>query len=484
MEIRPYSSGSASDGDGGGSGSGRHSGVKVTPERPPRNEGGIHRSPDMVSLFRKNNTNYSNFVTFAAPKISLEPQEQEDAVLEYTPEEAPEMTTDEAADSVTELRNAAPSSSPGNAAVAKESQSTQSATVYNPRSHYRFNGKSIINALSMNKTANSKGSITDYDNLIDHWLWDVVYRWWSEGYLKALLLWATWMISGTSFYAIRNKFGWAKGFYMMVNVGYSIGSGYPREIDSQSLWFSIFNILVGVIAIGIGLNAFAQSVLHNGKSWYESAEYDRRMADPLVPFKEKVKFWFSINKSKVRTVLAFLMWGTFMTFWASRAFPEWIFVECLYFAISFLSTGGLYPMPQDAARYNLAVAGCFICFGVPLMCLAMGNIAALLLKFGDPEKDKQIIRGQITKEELAMMTEFGIDDGDGYVDRAEFILLCAVRLGAATPELVEEINKRFVTLDTGKRGVLTREEILQERYFKSPNVASGNLVKEGRGSRS
>lgn len=124
-------------------------------------------------------------------------------------------------------------------------------------------------------------------------------------------------------------------------------------------------------------------------------------------------------------------------------------------------------MPEHTERYNLAIAGVFICFGVPLTCVAMGNLAALLLKFGDPEKDKHIIRGQVTKEEIDMMKEFGIDDGDKFIDRAEFILLCAVRLGAATPELIEEINKRFATLDTGRRGALTREEMLQERAGSS-----------------
>ena len=48
-------------------------------------------------------------------------------------------------------------------------------------------------------------------------------KWWSVGYLKVFLLWTTWMVTGTLFYAIREEMGWAKGFYMMVNVGYSIG---------------------------------------------------------------------------------------------------------------------------------------------------------------------------------------------------------------------------------------------------------------------
>lgn len=112
----------------------------------------------------------------------------------------------------------------------------------------------------------------------------------------------------------------------------------------------------------------------------------------------------------------------------------------------------------------LIVAGLFICFGVPLMCLAMGNVAALLLPFSDPEKDRRIIDGKVTREEVQMMKEFGLSDDAGSIDRAGFILLCSVRLGAATPDLINEIKKRFVTLDSGRRGHLTRDEILQEHH--------------------
>jgi hypothetical protein len=52
---------------------------------------------------------------------------------------------------------------------------------------------------------------------------DILTRWWSVGYLKVFLLWTTWMTTGTVLYAVTNDLGWAKGFYMMVNVGYSIG---------------------------------------------------------------------------------------------------------------------------------------------------------------------------------------------------------------------------------------------------------------------
>ena len=424
------------------------------------------RSFDLVSLYRKNNSQYNNLITFGSPKISPLPQSHI-RTLSDAKAKASEVNAEEK--SFGDIQGFMVATGGATVECSRQQRVQPPAPTETARSHQRFNGLSLIKTVPV---SSSKAEVEiSYEILVDHWLWFELYRLWSTGYLKVFLLWASWMAVGTTFYSINNDFGWAKGFYMMVNVGYSIGSGYPKDTDHYSLWFSTFNILFGVIAIGIALNAFANSLVHTGEKWYHGVEYDRVMRDKSVPWKTKAIEWARSNKAKLYAICVSLGWGSIMTTWASYTFEEWKLVQALYFSVSFLSTGGLYPMPRDTDRYNLAIAGTFICIGVPLMWLAMGNITALLLKFGDPEKDKEKIRGQITKQEIDMMRQLKIDGGDGYLDRGEFFLLCAIRLGATTPELIEEINKRFVTLDAGKRGVLTRSEILQE---KDKNILSLN----------
>ena len=53
----------------------------------------------------------------------------------------------------------------------------------------------------------------------------------------------------------------------------------------------------------------------------------------------------------------------------------------------------------------------------------------------------------ITQEELDLMVEFGLDNGDGLVDREEFIILMVVRIGHATPELIVRLTDRFRELN-------------------------------------
>jgi hypothetical protein len=67
----------------------------------------------------------------------------------------------------------------------------------------------------------------------------------------------------------------------------------------------------------------------------------------------------------------------------------------------------------------------------------------------------------VTIEELRMMHKFDLDDGDGEISRAEYILLCSVRLGALSPDLIGKINERFKLLDTSGDGNLSHAEILK-----------------------
>lgn len=68
----------------------------------------------------------------------------------------------------------------------------------------------------------------------------------------------------------------------------------------------------------------------------------------------------------------------------------------------------------------------------------------------------------MTEEELAMMQKYKIDDDDGKIDRAEYMLLCAVRIGALDLSLLAAMNERFDKLDSDKSGALDYRELLEQ----------------------
>jgi hypothetical protein len=119
--------------------------------------------------------------------------------------------------------------------------------------------------------------------------------------------------------------------------------------------------------------------------------------------------------------------------------------------------------------------------GVPLMGLAMASIAAMVITIRDPDEAKNTIAKKVTLEELKMMQKFNLDDGDGEISRAEFILLCSVRLGALFPDLIGIINERFKILDVDHDGNLSYAEILkdpQEFAIFSMNLSTDTGTKE------
>jgi len=69
-----------------------------------------------------------------------------------------------------------------------------------------------------------------------------------------------------------------------------------------------------------------------------------------------------------------------------------------------------------------------------------------------------------------MMKRFHMDDGDGKIDRHEFVLLCVVRMGALSPEFIGTIYKRFEELDADGSGSLDYHEILEKKKEDPPAV--------------
>jgi hypothetical protein len=55
-----------------------------------------------------------------------------------------------------------------------------------------------------------------------------------------------------------------------------------------------------------------------------------------------------------------------------------------------------------------------------------------------------------------------MEDGDGFVSKAEFIILSAARIGGLNPAIVTAISARFRELDKDGGGSLAYEELLEE----------------------
>lgn len=153
------------------------------------------------------------------------------------------------------------------------------------------------------------------------------------------------MLLGSVYYAYALDLGWSKGFYMAVNVGYSIGWGYPAEDSNGSRVFSTFYVLVGASAVAASLGFFAQSMIDSSKDWYASALNEEEMKS--ASWKGRAKLWIKMNEGALKVIATWLLWIVILIVF-SLSTVKWNFTEALYFAVASLSTGGLWAIPSDS----------------------------------------------------------------------------------------------------------------------------------------
>lgn len=66
---------------------------------------------------------------------------------------------------------------------------------------------------------------------------------------------------------------YAKGFYMSVNVGYSIGDGVLKEDSQRSELFSTFYLLFGATTLSVCLAYYIQLVVQLKEDYYNESLY-------------------------------------------------------------------------------------------------------------------------------------------------------------------------------------------------------------------
>ncbi|CAB9514832.1 expressed unknown protein [Seminavis robusta] len=290
-----------------------------------------------------------------------------------------------------------------------------------------------------------------------------------------LVIWLAWVVVGFFFYSYAPKMnlGWRRGWYMAINIGYSIGFGEPGEDYDPYLWFSTIYVLIGSSFIGVALSFFADKIGEDHDNWFTNLvqqkayeESIRNSRDPWVLLKAIYVQYEAI----IRAITVWVIWIGIMIVYSIWGLG-WSYVQAQYFAITTLSTGGHWGLPVYAPDWMWPLTAFMAMLGVPLMGVAMAQLATLMVDQGDIEVTKKELVEDVTGEELLMLRKFGLENGDGVIDSAEYIILCMVRMGQ-DPSLIEFISNRFKELDDDDSGYLTIEEITGGKYF----LKNGQIV--------
>ena len=168
--------------------------------------------------------------------------------------------------------------------------------------------------------------------------------------------------------------------------------------------------------------------------------------------------FFTIHGPKLKIHIIFILWVIIGVFWSCLTI-EWPLIDGIYFSVSALTTGGLWPIPEESPAWYYAFVAFFVVLGVPVMAISLGLIANSVSNIGGSRILDEKISARITDEEIDMMESFGIVDDDGSIDAKEFAILTLVRIGALQPSLICMIHERFEEIDEKKTGSITYDAL-------------------------
>lgn len=299
------------------------------------------------------------------------------------------------------------------------------------------------------------------------WWWKLVLKFVDEH--TYAVVWAAWITVGTIFYAFVDFGGdFPKGLYMAVNVGYSIGWGNLLDKNDPSKVFSIIYLLVGAIFVSNFIVSIVEGAVSEGNNSLENkiiADHIRRSSSlkgTLLNF----YIYVVLHNSKLMIIYVWFIYVIIGGVCSCVAIG-WSFLDGIYFAVSSLSTGGLWAVPLSSDDYVWAAVGLYSAIGVPIMVMAVGNIAALIFEARHESQRAKGIKQEddvtLSREELIILdADSNTVSGKTAVDFNQYLLMYLVRENGLTLGQMRKLHLQFSRMDTKGVGSVTLSALLAQ----------------------
>jgi hypothetical protein len=161
----------------------------------------------------------------------------------------------------------------------------------------------------------------------------------------------------------------------------------------------------------------------------------------------------------------FLIWMLLGIVWGVTS-VKWSVLDAWLFCMTAMATGGLVLLPSSGVHeWDYLFVSVYIIVGAPLMAISCGISAQAISNYGRSSIMESKLNAAMTEDELVMMKHLGIEDGDGYIDSAEFTILILVRIGALNPDLIGVLFDRYHDLDRDGTGGVTYLELQNRKSF-------------------
>ena len=282
-----------------------------------------------------------------------------------------------------------------------------------------------------------------------------------------LYLWLLWLAVGTIFLTIVEGLSISEGIFVSTSVGYGIFWYDLSTANAITRVFCILHFSVGVLGVALTMALFANNLTTTKKEWYSEAKEKRSIQTALT----KEEWWHSIAAfikfywPKVYVHFFFVLWMLLGIVWGMASLQLKV-LDAWLFCMTAMATGGLVSLPSSGVHArDYVFYSIFIAIGAPLMAISCGVLAHNISMYGKTAKMMSKIHTPMTEDELVMLRHLDLENGDGYIDRAEFVILVLVRIGALNPDMIGALFERFHEIDADGKGNVTYEALVNRQSF-------------------
>lgn len=281
----------------------------------------------------------------------------------------------------------------------------------------------------------------------------------------AASVFVAWLFFGTIFYRLygipSDIYDTTTGmaFYYTVQAGYSVGFGALVENGQWSQLYTIFHVLFGSGVIAGALTIFTHSMVMRAEKLrveLQNAAIMKDLDGDGLELHEDFCGKIILTLIKFRSLGVLVVWGGIGTIFACQYWDTPI-ITGIYFAVTALSTGGLYA-PPNLDNLSMWFTGIWVMLGVPIYGFSIGHLAALLT---DPYVERQFKRqfadaAHLDRKEFVSAVKQGKDEE---LDYAEYLEFCMKRAYGASDEQIQQLRDEFHTMDLDNDGAVTVNEL-------------------------
>ena len=234
---------------------------------------------------------------------------------------------------------------------------------------------------------------------------------------------------------------------VLTTVGY--GTPSPSTVAGKSLTIVYILLSVGgvIFLLGLLVDSLVEKEHHSLMS--DMAEAERGEQPRGQPH------WLSLEGRRVLmallTIIGVVGIGVFVYYFLE---PEWSVFDAFYFVVVTVSTTGFgdYSPSHTASR---AFSIPYLLIGTVVFTGAMAQFAGAFVDRRSRLRRQTLLRANLERRNLAQLDL----NGDGKVDREEYLRVKLIELGLVQAQDLAEIDRRFTQLDRSHTGYLDSRDL-------------------------